>query len=93
MYASRFRNCVGAERNRIGGARKKRGSQKTRATLRREVHAAQMALEARAGARGLSQLCVFRLGFLQDRNIRVGVFPERKEVLIGGAGFGEGVLL
>ena len=40
MYASRSRNCVCAERNRIGGARKKRGSQKPRATLRWEIHPA-----------------------------------------------------
>ena len=61
--------------------------------LRREIHAAQEVLKARAGAPGLFQLCVFRLGFLQDGDIGVGVFPEREEILIGGAGFGEGVLL
>ena len=49
MYASRFRNCVCAERNPIGGARKNRRSHKTRVTLRREVHAAQEVLEARVG--------------------------------------------
>jgi len=47
MSASRFRNCAFAERNRIGGARKKWGSQKPRATLRREIHAAEGVLEAR----------------------------------------------
>ena len=52
MYASGFRNCAFTERNRMGGARKKRGGQKPQATLRREIHAAQEALEARAGARG-----------------------------------------
>jgi hypothetical protein len=51
IHASRFRNCAFAERNRIGGPRKKRGSQKTRATLRRDVHAALEALEARGGAK------------------------------------------
>ena len=61
--------------------------------LRREIHAAQEALEARAGARGLFQLCVFRLGFLQDGDVGVGVFPEREEILIRNAGFGEGVRL
>ena len=86
MYASRFRDCAFAERNSIGGARKKEGSQRARATLRREIHVAKEALEARVGARGLFQLCVFRLGFLQHGNIRVGVFPEREEILIGGAG-------
>ena len=61
--------------------------------LRLEIHAALEVLEARVGARGLFQLCVLRLGFLQDSNIRVGVFPEGEEVLIGGAGLGEGVRL
>ena len=46
MYASRFRNCVCTERNHIGGARKKRGSQMPRATLQREVHTAQEVQEA-----------------------------------------------
>ena len=35
---------------------------------------------------GLFQLCVLRLGFLQDGNVGVGVFPEREEILIGGSG-------
>jgi hypothetical protein len=52
MYASPFRDCAFAERNRIGGARKKKRSQKTWGTLRREVHAAQEVLEARVGAQG-----------------------------------------
>jgi hypothetical protein len=50
MHASRFRNCAFAERSSIGGARKKGGSQRPRAALRREIHAAQEALEARVGA-------------------------------------------
>jgi len=50
MYASRFRKCVCAERNRIGGAREKRGGQRPRATLRWEVHATQEVLDARGGA-------------------------------------------
>ena len=54
--------------------------------------AQQEVLEARAGARGLFQLCVFRLGFLEDGDVGVGIFPECEEILIGGAGFGEGVL-
>jgi hypothetical protein len=53
MYASRFRDCVCKERNRAGGARKKRGSQRPRATLQWEVHAAQEVLEA-CGARSVS---------------------------------------
>ena len=53
MHASRFRNCVYAERDRIGGERKKRGSQKTRATLRREVHEPQEVLQA-CGAQSVS---------------------------------------
>ena len=32
------------------------------------------------------QLCVLQLGFLQDGNVGVGVFPEREEILVGGAG-------
>jgi hypothetical protein len=30
---------------------------------------------------------------LKDGNVGVGVFPEREEILIGGAGFGDGVRL
>ena len=44
------------------------------AVLRRDVHAAQATVEAQAGAPGLFQLCIFRLGFLQHGNIRGGVF-------------------
>lgn len=54
--------------------------------LRREVHAAQAVREAKVRARGLSQPCVFRLGFVQNGDIGVGVFPEGEEILIGGAG-------
>ncbi len=36
----------------------------------------------------LLQLREFRLGLLQDGDVRVGVFPEREEILIGRAGFG-----
>lgn len=36
----------------------------------------------------LLQLCVFRLGLAQDRNISISVFPKREEVLIRGAGLG-----
>src|SRR5208282_433332 len=38
----------------------------------------------------LLQLRVFRLGRPQNGDVGVGVFPEREEILIGGAGFGEG---
>ena len=61
--------------------------------LRREVHAAQEVLEGRAGAQGLFQLCELPLGLLQDGDVGVGVFPEREEILIGGAGLGAGVRL
>src|SRR6266851_6042154 len=37
---------------------------------------------------GLLQLRVLRVGFLQDRNVLVGVFPRGEEVLIGSASFG-----
>jgi hypothetical protein len=30
------------------------------------------------------QLCILRLGFVQDGDVRVGVFPEGKEVVVGG---------
>jgi hypothetical protein len=33
----------------------------------------------------LLQLRVLRFGFLQDRNVGVGVFPQREEVLVSGA--------
>src|SRR6266849_6969619 len=36
----------------------------------------------------LLQLRVFRLGFFQDRDLGVGVFPEREEILICRLGFG-----
>jgi hypothetical protein len=36
----------------------------------------------------LLQLRVLRLGFLQDGDVGVGVFPEREEILIGSLGFG-----
>jgi hypothetical protein len=35
-----------------------------------------------------SQPRVLRLGLLQDGDARVGVFPEREEILICGAGIG-----
>ncbi len=56
--------------------------------MRREIHAAQEVLEARAGTRRLFQLCVLHLGFLQDGDVGVGVFPAREEILIGRPGFG-----
>ncbi len=43
---------------------------------------------APAPRRQLSQLCVLRLGCFQDGDVRVGVFPEGEEILIGGFGFG-----
>ena len=39
--------------------------------------------------RRLLQLLVLRLGFLQDGDVGVGVFPEGKEVLIGCFRFGD----
>jgi len=62
---------------------------KSRATLRREAHAAQQVLKARVGAPGLLQPCVFRLGFLQDGDVGVGIFPEGEEIPIGASGLGE----
>ena len=40
----------------------------------------------------LLQLGVFRLGFLQNGDVGIGVFPQREEILIRGAGF-DGVAL
>jgi len=37
---------------------------------------------------GSPQLGVFRLGLPQDRNVGVGVLPERQEILIRGVGLG-----
>src|SRR5882724_313487 len=51
-------------------------------------------LLANSGARVPSQLrklrepSVLGFGLLQDGDVGVGVFPEREEVLVGGAGFG-----
>ena len=38
--------------------------------------------DAEFGRRALLQLRVLRLGFFQDGDIGVGVFPEREEVLV-----------
>ena len=37
---------------------------------------------------GLLELGVFRLGLLEDGNVRVGVLPQSEKILIGGAGLG-----
>jgi hypothetical protein len=34
------------------------------------------------------QPCILRLGFLQDRDVGVGVFLERREILIGEVALG-----
>jgi len=88
MYASRFRNCVCTERHRIGGARKKRGSQWLRATLRREVHAAQEALEAQTGGRGLHQAFHRGPGLGDLRQLSSGILEVAQEFLVGVDGFG-----
>jgi hypothetical protein len=36
----------------------------------------------------LAHLGVFHFGSDEDRNVRVGVFPEREEILIGRLAFG-----
>jgi hypothetical protein len=36
------------------------------------------------------QFRVFSFGFFQDGNIGVCIFPQREEVVVGGAGFGAG---
>jgi len=35
---------------------------------------------------GSLQLCVLRLGFLQDGDVGVGIFPEGEEIFVGGPG-------
>src|SRR5215831_2474895 len=39
-------------------------------------------LETITGHRPLEQLGILRLGFLENRDVRVGVLPERKKVLV-----------
>jgi hypothetical protein len=34
------------------------------------------------------QLCVLRVGLLEDGDVGVGIFPESEESGVGGAGFG-----
>lgn len=41
-----------------------------------------------AKARTLLKFCVLRFSLLKDGDVGIGVFPEREEVLIRGAGFG-----
>jgi hypothetical protein len=41
--------------------------------------------EVSTGSARLLQFRVFLLGLFQDRKIGVGVFPEGKEILVGGA--------
>ena len=43
---------------------------------------------AKRSGRRLKQLPVFRLGLLEDRNLRVGVFPQCEKVFVGGFGLG-----
>jgi hypothetical protein len=40
------------------------------------------------GQSALLQLRVLPLGFFQDGNVGVGVFPQREKILVGGAGLG-----
>ena len=37
------------------------------------------------------QFRVFRLGLLEDGDVRVGVLPKGEEVLVGRAGIGKGI--
>ncbi len=57
--------------------------------LLREVQAAKEGLEAGVAVgwspAQLSQLGVFGFGFLQEGNVRVGVFPEVQELFIRGS--------
>ena len=57
-------------------------------TRARQVNFIGEKFKARQAQRELSkeslQLRVLRFGFLQDGNIGIGVFPERKEIIVGG---------
>ena len=44
-----------------------------------------------SGRKNLLQLRIFRLGLLQDGDVRIGVFPEREEIFVGGEGATAGV--
>ena len=44
--------------------------------------------ESGASSASLVQLRVLRLGFLQDGDVGVGVFPEGEEILVSRLGFG-----
>ena len=46
------------------------------------VYAQSASCQQETDSRKLLQLDVFRLGLLQDRNVRVGIFPEREEIPI-----------
>jgi hypothetical protein len=45
--------------------------------------------KSRSGAKVRSlQLGIIHLGLLQNGNVRVGVFPEREEIIVGSLRFG-----
>jgi hypothetical protein len=56
--------------------------------FRMRLHHLSLVGEPVGGIFELLQLRVLRLGFLQDGDVGVGIFPEGEEVLIRGAGFG-----
>src|ERR1700693_5314708 len=84
-WSSAARRCLSVAR--IPGLRSAR-------QLRAAVPTWRVMVEPRAsrprphGHTYLLQLGVFRFGFFQDGNIRVGLFPECEEILVGGAGAG-----
>ena len=49
-----------------------------------EEHTAILVFDMKSGGR--LQFGVFRLGFLENRDIRVGFLPEREEILVGAPG-------
>jgi hypothetical protein len=59
-----------------------------RKNLRRHADAAQQVLKARVECKLLFQLRVLGLRLLEDRDIGVGVFPQREEILVGAAAWG-----
>ena len=62
----------GCTRTLVGAESQQRSNKATRNTAAKLV------------IRRSLQLGVFRLGLLEDRNVRVSVFPEGEEILVGG---------
>jgi len=53
--------------------------------VKRSLHSRRALRKTVVTSAKLLQLRVFRPGFFQDRKIGVGILPEGKEILVGGA--------